>query len=35
MKKILLALAVCICGAVSAENIVLDLSNPGAPIEYD
>lgn len=35
MKKILLALAVCFCGAVSAEDIVLDLSNPGAPIEYD
>ena len=35
MKKFLLALAVCFCGAVSAENIVLDLSNPGAPIEYD
>ncbi len=36
MKRILLALAVCFCGAVSAENIVLDLSNPGDfPIEYD
>lgn len=36
MRKILLALAVCFCGAVSAENIVLDLSNPGDfPIEYD
>lgn len=36
MKKILLALVVCFCGAVSAENIVLDLSNPGDfPIEYD
>lgn len=35
MKKLLLALAVCLCGAVSAENVVLDLSNPGEPIEYD
>ena len=36
MRKILLVFAVCVCSAVFAENIVLDLSNPGDfPIEYD
>lgn len=35
MKKILLAMALCVCGAVSAEEIVLDLANPNGPIEYD
>ena len=29
MRKILLVFAVCVCSAVFAENIVLDLSNPG------
>lgn len=36
MRKILLVFAVCVCSAVFAENIVLDLSNPGDfLIEYD
>lgn len=35
MKKILLALAVCLSGMASAENVVLDLSNPNTPIQYD
>lgn len=35
MKKLLLALAVCLCGAVSAENVVLDLSNPQEALSYD
>lgn len=37
MRKILLVFAVCVCSAVFAENIVLDLSkpNPEFPIEYD
>lgn len=35
MKKILLALAVCLSGMASAENVVLDLSNPNEPLEYD
>lgn len=35
MKKILLALAVCLSGMVSAEEIVLDLANPNVPINYD
>lgn len=37
MRKILLVFAVCVCSAVAAENIVLDLSkpNPEFPIEYD
>ena len=35
MKKILLALAVLLSGMASAENIVLDLSNPNEPLEYD
>ena len=35
MKKILLALAVLLSGMASAEEIVLDLSNPNEPLEYD
>ena len=35
MKKILLALAVLLSGMASAENIVLDLSTPNEPINYD
>lgn len=35
MKKLLLAMAVCLCGAVSAENVVLDLSNPQEALSYD
>lgn len=35
MKKILLAVALCVCGAVSAEEIVLDLANPNNPVNYD
>lgn len=35
MRKVLLALAVCLCGAASAEIVVLDLSKPAAAIEYN
>lgn len=35
MRKILLALAVCLCGAASAGVVVLDLSKPVEAIEYN
>ena len=35
MRNILLALIVFFCGAVSAEVVVLDLSNPAEAIEYN
>ncbi len=35
MRKILLALAVSFCSAAFAEMVVLDLSAPKEPIEYD
>lgn len=35
MRKVLLACAICFCGVVSAEMVVLDLSNPKETIEYN